>query len=294
MDRKVIGYICGIAAGVSYGLNPLFAKPLIEEGMPVTVMLLFRYSLSVLMVLFLMAARKESLRVARKELPQLALLGILFAFSSIFLFASYLYIPSGLATTLVYLYPVFVVLIMALLKFYPSLKTWLSIIATFAGICLLSSPGAGAEVRFLGVLLSIISALSYALYLVIVNRSKRLRGIPEDRLTLYVLIFGSLLFALLRLGQCVRSGCPFVEGLRSFADFARLLGLALFPTLISLLTLAVSSRYIGPTKTSVLGVFEPITALLIGVMVFSEPFSLRSLLGIVICIASVTFMILRK
>ena len=226
--------------------------------------------------------------------PQLALLGILFAFSSIFLFASYLYIPSGLATTLVYLYPVFVALIMALLKFYPSWKTWLSIIATFAGICLLSSPGAGAEVRFLGVLLSIISALSYALYIVIVNRSKRLRGIPEDRLTLYVLIFGSLLFALLRLGQCVRSGCPFVEGLRSFADFARLLGLALFPTLISLLTLAVSSRYIGPTKTSVLGVFEPITALIIGVMVFSEPFSLRSLLGIVICIASVTFMILRK
>ena len=183
---------------------------------------------------------------------------------------------------------------MALLKFYPSLKTWLSIIATFAGICLLSSPGAGAEVRFLGILLSIISALSYALYLVIVNRSKRLRGIPEDRLTLYVLIFGSLLFALLRLGQCVRTGCPFVEGLRSFADFGRLLGLALFPTLISLLTLAVSSRYIGPTKTSVLGVFEPITALIIGVMVFSEPFSLRSLLGIVICIASVTFMILRK
>ena len=95
--------------------------------------------------------------------------------------------------------------------------------------------------------------------------------------------------------MCIRdSGCPFVEGLRSFADFARLLGLALFPTLISLLTLAVSSRYIGPTKTSVLGVFEPITALLIGVMVFSEPFSLRSLIGIVICIASVTFMILRK
>ena len=109
-----------------------------------------------------------------------------------------------------------------------------------------------------------------------------------------MLIFGSLLFALLRLGQCVCSGCPFVEGLRSFADFGRLLGLALFPTLISLLTLAVSSRYIGPTKTSVLGVFEPITALLIGVMVFSEPFSLRSLIGIVICIASVTFMILRK
>ncbi|MGM9753776.1 MAG: DMT family transporter [Candidatus Cryptobacteroides sp.] len=292
-NRKIIGYAAGIAAGASYGLNPLFAKPLLEGGMPVTVMLFFRYLLSVLLILLIMALRKENLKISRNELPQLAVLGVLFACSSIFLFASYLYIPSGLATTLVYLYPVFVALIMALMKFYPSWQTWLSILATFGGICLLSGSSAGAEIRFLGIVLAIISALSYSAYLVIVNRSKRLRNIAEDKLTLYVLIFGTLLFTCLRAGECLREDCAFVVGLHSPADFARLLGLALFPTLISLLALAVSTRSIGPTKTSVLGVFEPITAILVGTIVFSEPFSPRMAAGIAICIASVIFMILK-
>ena len=134
LDRRIIGYSAGIAAGASYGLNPLFAKPLIDEGMPVTVMLLFRYLFSVILIIVLMAARKEKLRVKWRELPQLATLGVLFACSSAFLFASYLFIPSGLATTLVYLYPVFVALIMALMRFYPSWQTWLSIVTTFGGI----------------------------------------------------------------------------------------------------------------------------------------------------------------
>lgn len=303
MSRKITGYAAGIAAGASYGLNPLFAKPLMEGGMPVTVMLMFRYLISVLLLALMMGLKREDFRIGKKELPQLVILGILFAFSSIFLFASYNFIPSGLATTLVYLYPVFVALIMVFMKFYPSWQTWLSIIATFGGIILLSSPSAGAEIKIIGIVLAIISALSYSGYLIIVNRSKRLRNISENKLTLYVLISGSVLFATLRLGECLtqRLGIgseavavpKYIEGLHSFSDAANLLGLAIFPTMISLLALAISSRNIGPTKTSVLGVFEPITAILVGTLIFSEPFTGRMACGIAICIASVIFMIIK-
>lgn len=292
-NRKIIGYAAGIVAGASYGLNPLFAKPLIEEGMPVTVMLLFRYFFSVVLVLMIMAVRGENPRVAWKELPQLALLGVLFAFSSIFLFASYLFIPSGLATTLVYLYPVFVAMIMVFLKFYPSWQTWISIIATFGGICLLSSPSGDSGIKLPGIVLAVLSALSYSAYLVIVNRSKRLRNTSEDKLTLYVLIAGAILFASLRLIECLRDGSSFIKGFDSWSDAACLAGLAVFPTLISLLALAVSTRYIGPTRTSVLGVFEPITAILVGTIIFAEPFTSRMAGGIFICIVSVIFMILK-
>ncbi|MGN1214840.1 MAG: DMT family transporter [Candidatus Cryptobacteroides sp.] len=299
--RKVTGYAAGIAAGVSYGLNPLFAKPLMEGGMPVTVMLMFRYLISVALVGLMMVATRESFRITRREIPQLVLLGVFFACSSIFLFASYEYIPSGLATTLVYLYPVFVALIMVFLKFYPSWQTWLSIIATFGGILLLSSPSAGEQIRPLGIALAVISALSYSGYLVIVNRSKTLRSIPENKLTFYVLVSGTILFALLRLFEYLPAHPEevtalqphFIEGLHSLSDAANLLGLAIFPTIISLLTLAVSSRNIGPTRTSVLGVFEPITAILVGTLVFTEPFTLRMALGIAICVSSVIFMILK-
>ncbi len=286
-DRRIIGLICGVVAGVSYGTNPLFAKPLLQSGVPVLVMLFFRYGISAALLSLLMLLKKERFSVRKNEFGLLVLLGALFAGSSLFLFASYEFIPSGLATTLVYLYPVFVALIMVLLRFYPSWQTWLSIVATLGGIILLSSPSRGAEIKPLGIVLAIMSALSYASYLVIVNRSSRIKQVSEHTLTLYALVVGTILFAALRLAQ----GGSITEGVDSVADWANLLGLAIVPTMISMLTLAVSSRFIGPTKTSILGVFEPLTAILIGTLMFGEPMTWKMGIGVAICIAAVVFMI---
>ncbi len=236
-----------------------------------------------------MLVKKEPFRVKGSELVSLAILGLLFACSSLFLFFSYEFIPSGLATTLVYLYPVFVALIMVFLRFYPSWQTWISIIATFGGILLLSSPSAGASIKLPGIFLAVASALSYAFYLVIVNRSKRIRDVSEHTLTLYALLTGTLLFALMRTMQ----GGNLLEGVNAPADWGHLLGLAVVPTMLSMLTLALSSRYIGPTKTSILGVFEPLTAILIGTILFGESLTLKMVAGILVCVAAVVFMILR-
>jgi len=287
--RRLVGYLAGFIAGVSYGTNPLFAKPLLESGVPVLVMLFFRYGISAAILALWMLAKREQFRVKGNEMALLAFLGLLFASSSLFLFFSYEFIPSGLATTLVYLYPVFVALIMVFLRFYPSWQTWLSIFATFGGILLLSSPSPEASIRIPGILLAVASALSYALYLVIVNRSRRIKNVSEHTLTLYALLTGAFLFALIRALQ----GGSIMEGISTAADWGNLIGLAIVPTMISLLTLAVSSRYIGPTKTSILGVFEPLTAILIGTLLFGEPLTLKMGIGIALCVGAVVFMILK-
>ena len=287
--RRLAGYLAGSIAGVSYGTNPLFAKPLLESGVPVLVMLFFRYSISAAILAVWMLAKRERFRVRGNEMAMLALLGILFACSSLFLFFSYEFIPSGLATTLVYLYPVFVALIMVFLRFYPSWQTWLSIIATFGGILLLSSPSPGASIRIPGIILAVASALSYAFYLVIVNRSKRIKNVSEHTLTLYALLTGAVLFAVIRALQ----GGSITEGIDTASDWGNLIGLAIVPTMISLLTLAMSSRYIGPTKTSILGVFEPLTAIMIGTLLFGEPLTVKMGIGVAVCIGAVVFMILR-
>ena len=287
--KRLIGYVAGILAGVSYGTNPLFGKALMESGVPIMVMLFFRYGFAAIILALWMLLKKESFRASRRGIGLLILLGLLFAGSSITLFCSYEYIPSGLATTLVYLYPVFVALIMVFLKIYPSWQTWLSILATFGGILLLSAPSGNAQIRITGVLLAIGSALCYSFYLVIVNRSKRIRNVSEHTLTLYSLLTGALLFAMIRGFQ----GGSMLEGIDTVADWGNLLGLAIVPTMISLLTLAMSSRYIGPTKTAVLGVFEPLTAILIGTLLFGETLTAKMACGIAVCVAAVIFMILK-
>ena len=287
--RRLAGYVAGIAAGVSYGTNPLFGKALMESGVPIMVMLFFRYGIAAILLALWMLCRKEPFRASRRELGLLVLLGLFFAGSSITLFCSYEFIPSGLATTLIYLYPVFVALIMVFLRIYPSWQTWLSIIATFGGILLLSAPSGNVQIRLPGVLLAIGSALCYSFYLVIVNRSKRIRKVSEHTLTLYSLVTGAILFAVIRTVQ----GGGMLEGVDSAADWGNLIGLAVVPTMISMLTLAMSSRYIGPTKTAVLGVFEPLTAILIGTLMFGETLTAKMATGIAICVAAVVFMILK-
>ena len=287
--RKLIGYGAGILAGASYGTNPLFAKPLLQAGLSVPEMLFFRYSISALLMLAWLLLRRESLRVTWQQLRLLILLGILFSCSSLFLFLSYLFIPSGLATTLVYLYPVFVALTMVALRIYPGWQTWLSIIATFLGIILLAKPTEGAAIALPGILLAIVSALSYAFYLVIVNRSKRIRNISEHTLTFFALLTGTVLFMVLMVaGGNYTAGC-----LDSVTDWCCVICLAVFPTMISMLTLALSTRCIGPTKTSVLGVFEPITAILIGSLIFGEPLTMHMIAGIAICVGAIIFMVLK-
>ena len=137
--------------------------------------------------------------------------------------------------------------------------------------------------------MAVASALSYAFYLVIVNRSKRIKNVSEHTLTLYALLTGAFLFAAIRTLQ----GGSITEGINTASDWGNLIGLAIVPTMISLLTLAVSSRYIGPTKTSILGVFEPLTAILIGTLLFGEPLTMKMGIGVAVCISAVVFMVLR-
>lgn len=287
--RRLFGYIAGIVAGVFYGTNPLFGKALMESGVPILVMLFFRYAFAAGFLAVLMGFKKESFLAKRRELGLLILLGIFFAGSSLTLFCSYEFIPSGLATTLIYLYPAIVALIMVFLRIYPSWQTWLAISATFGGILLLSTPSGDVLIRIPGILLAIGSALCYSFYLIIVNRSKRIRNVSEHTLTLYSLVTGAVLFAAIRAAQ----GGSMLEGIDTLGDWGNLIGLAIIPTMVSMLTIAISSRYIGPTKTAVLGVFEPLTAILIGTLMFGETLTAKMATGIAVCVAAVVFMIVK-
>lgn len=282
-----VGYAAGIIAGVSYGLNPLFGKHLLERGVPVYSLLFFRYVFAALMMAAYMLAVGKSLRVSLRQMPLLAVLGLLFAGSSIGLFESYNYIPAGLGTTLIYLYPLFTALSMLFLDKSPSLRVWVTMAVTIAGVILLCLPSGKIHLSFIGIAFAVGSAFCYAMYLVIVNNSKVIKDVSAQTITFYSLVSGSALLCLLT----ALRGESLVSGFRTVGDWANVLALSVFSTLIAMLSIAVASRKIGPTRAGVLGVFEPLTAILIGVVAFHEILTPTMILGIVICILSVTIMI---
>lgn len=285
--KAITGYPAGIVTGVTYGLNPLFAMPLLAAGAAVEPVLFFRYGLAAILLCLYILASGLSLKVSVRQGMVLLLLGILFSASSLFLFLAYRFIPSGLATTLVFLYPVLVALIMVVLGKIPSWPVWLSIAATFIGVVIITWGGDGSEISPVGIIFSIVSALCYALFIVVINRSRTIADVPDTVLTFYSLAVGMVVFFILAL----TAGTPFMAGIKGISAWVNLVCLAVFPTIISTTTLAIATRNIGATKASVLGVFEPITAIAVGCIAFGEPLTPSIVIGITISVVAVTFMI---
>lgn len=286
--NAIIGYPAGIITGITYGLNPLFGMPLIWDGVSIDSILFFRYIISVFLLGAFLMFTKQRFKVSSKQAGVLGVLGVLFTSSSLLLFEAYHYIASGLATTLVFLYPILVTIIMVFLRVIPSWQVWISIAATFIGVIIMTHSGTGGAINPTGILLSLGSALAYALFIVIINRNKTIASISNSLLTFYVLLTGTAIF----LGKIIFAHEGITTGIDDYAAWGNLVGLAFLPTIVSTATLAIATRNIGPTKASVLGVFEPITAILVGTLVFGEALTSNIVIGILIAVSSVTFMIL--
>lgn len=285
--NAIIGYPAGVITGITYGLNPLFAVPLMKDGASIESILFFRYAIAVLLLGAFLLLRRHSFRVTWKQACVLLVLGLLYTTSSLTLFEAYRYIASGLATTIVFLYPVLVAIIMVFLRVVPSWPVWLSIALTFAGVVIMTQGDSSQAVHPVGLLLSFASALVYALFIVIINRSKVIGNISNSLLTFYALSVGTFVF----LGKIVMSDAGITTGLTAPTAWLNLVGLALLPTIVSTATLAIATRNIGATKASVLGVFEPVTAILVGTLVFGEALTTNVVVGILISMVAITFMI---
>ena len=282
MTPKTKGSIYGIVAAVSYGTNPLGALYLYADGLNVDSVLLYRYGLAAAILAVLMKTRHTAFGISGRELGIIGGLGVLFAISSITLFSSFQYMEAGIASTLLFVYPIMVAVIMAIF-FHEriTLPAALSITLALSGIALLYRGEGGVTLNPVGVLLVMLSALSYALYIVIVNRS----GIAMSsiKLSFYVLLFCIATIVVHSFFAPEYRLQPLTTPRMWF--FASIL--ALFPTVISLVTMTLAVHAIGSTPTAVLGALEPVTAVVIGVALFGEPFTVRLAAGIFLILSAV-------
>lgn len=195
---------------------------------------------------------------------------------------------SGIATTIHFMYPVITtVIMMSFFREKRSFSRLIAIILAVAGVIFLSFDKSTGDVNVEGVVIVLISALAYALYLVFVNRL-HVRRMKGPKLTFYVFLFGSIMFII---NAEVRGGIQIVPGY--FSAF-NLIMLAIIPTIVSNLALVQAVKRIGSTLTSVLGAMEPVTAVVVGIMIFGEPFTYKIFIGVIMIIVSVMIIILKR
>lgn len=285
MNAKAKGYILGSIAAASYGMNPLFALPLYKAGMDPDSVLFFRYLFAIPLLGIMIKARGRSFKIQRKETFPLIIMGLLVALSSLTLFLSYNYMAAGIASTLLFVYPIMVALIMAMVfKEKLALQTIVCMLLALGGIGLLYKSEDGSTLSLIGTLLVFASSLSYAIYIVGINQTS-LKNVATLKVTFYVLLFGLSLFV----ARLLYSGV--LNTPDQWYLWANLLALAVFPTAISFLCTTGAIQYIGSTPTAILGALEPVTAIFFGIAVFGESLTVRESFGLVMIIVAVTFVI---
>ena len=287
---RAFGALCGILAAVCYGANPLGAVVLYHHGYTTEGVLLYRFGFAAALLAVYMAVRRGAFWPKRGEWGVVASLGLLFAVSSLTFYESFRVMDVGIACTILFVYPILTALIMAL--FYRerlTLPTGAAIALALAGIAFLSLGGGEHRVGALGVALVFVSALTYAVYIVIVNRARL--TLPVSAMTFWVLVFCGL-------GLAAWSGLA--DGPTAFhlpcggTAWLASVFLAVVPTLLSLVFMTYSSRLLGATPTAILGALEPLTAVAVGVFAFHEAFTFRLAVGLSLVLSAVILVLVRR
>ena len=288
ISPRTIGLLCGAVAAAAYGLNPLFAVPLYKLGLTPVMVLFFRFLLAAVMLLPVLLLKRIPLAVNRQEAWASCLGGALMVSSSLCLYSSFNNMDIGLAMTILFTYPIIVAGIMS--GFFGEKLAWSTVASIalallgLAFITCIGKPPKPDSISLAGVLLSLGSSFSYALYIVAVRKTA-MHNMPSEKLTFYTVLFGTpMFFVLVRFGMALT--VPTV-----WTAWGYLAGVAFIPTIIALAFMAVSIEKIGATPTAILGVLEPVTGLLVGILLYGEKLTVYSSAGIVLIFAAVMLVI---
>lgn len=285
--KNVKGIIYALISSGTFGLIPMFSLPLMnDEGIGLPTILFYRFLLSSVMMGVICLLKKESLKISSQHLATIFGLGLLYAATALCLIYAYKYIPSGVATTIHFIYPISVSLIMVLFfKERRSMILMLSAILSLLGVAMMCWTTGGETINEVGVIIASVTILTYSLYIVGINKTS-ISSMNAEVLTFYILLSGAIIFMFFAFAT---TGIEPVSGVSAWAH---LVLLAFLPTVLSDLTLILAIKYAGSTITSILGSMEPLVAVFIGVIYFHEFFALSSFFGLLLIIISVILVIL--
>ena len=286
MDKQTLGLINGIISVISFGLIPLFSIPVIAAGMGNVSILVYRFLFGSLAMLGMLLLKKTDLRVSLSELCRIAILSLFYIGTALATLECYHYLSSGIATALVYTDPIWCAIIgLIFLGDRFSLKLTSSCLFATLGVMMMT--GVFTEdgtFSALGLFWGLLSGLSYALYLIFVPRL-RLKRIPSLKLTFYVFFIGMLIlaaYAILKEGN--------IEIVTNPTCWTNLILLGLIPTALSNICVTMSLRLVDSTIVAILGAFEPLTAMVIGIVILGDSWSIMSLGGTFLILLAVAML----
>ena len=287
---SIKGFIYAALSSATFGLAPFFTISLLLAGFSSFEVLAYRWGIASLTLVVFGIMLGETFRISRKDWGTVFILSLLRAATSFSLVIAYQNIASGVASTIHFMYPLAVAL--AMMGFFGEKRSFailFAVLVSLSGAGLLSSGKIDFEGgnTTIGLIAAGLSVFFYGGYIVGVRKSRAVQ-IPSTALTCYVMGLGALFFII---GGYLTGGIRLANDTHTWLN---ILGLALPATAISNITLVKAIKYIGPTLTSIFGALEPLTAVVIGCLIFNESFTPASAIGMALIIPAVTVVVVHE
>lgn len=287
MNRSTLikGYLMVIFSAVIFGCLPLLVKGIYAEGVNSLSVILWRNLLSAPVAGLIALRQRGSLRIPVKTFPSVAAIGILgCCLAPLLLFSSYFFIGAGIATVFHFVYPAAVVLGGVLLFRERLTKgNLISVLVCVAGICLFYTPGEPLDWR--GSVLALVSGVVYALYVLLLAHFRH-REVSGYLLSFYIFATN----AVVMLAVCLALGMLTLPV--SLMGWLLCFVLAIVVNVVAVAMFQKGTFLIGGPQASVLSTLEPITGVLVGVLVFREAVTVQTALGSVLVILAGVLIVL--
>ncbi|MGN0734591.1 MAG: DMT family transporter [Anaerovoracaceae bacterium] len=280
MNKRATGVATAIISAVVFGMVPLFMKTIIAGGGTTLSGAFYRFVLSLPILFAIIKYKKIPMGITGTEFMKICLITICgYGGTAVLLFSSYNFIPTGMSTTIHFVYPVFTILgcIIFLkervrpLKILCALLCMCGILLFYEGDSASSLPGIG---------LAFLSGMTYSFYIIYLKKS----GLQEMD-TIKLIFYMNSVASVMILIMAVASG-SFTVNLTTAAWVTA----AIFAAVVSLVGVfgfQLGVKYVGPESAAILSTFEPITSVVIGVMLYDEVFSAKAILGCACILSSV-------
>lgn len=259
--------LSAVTFGFAFTLGPMTYN---DGGSNPTTLTFLRNFLSLPVLVLILLAKGISLKVSKKEMISLAILGgIGNAVTTLMLFVSFSLIDVGIATTIHFIYPVFVTL--GCVLFYKEklgLQKVIALLIATSGIaCFFTDVDMSAGFSggmFLGLVLAVASGMTYAFYIIYMDKSG-LKNQPVFKITFYVALMSSIAMGIY--GTVTNELTLSTLTAKSWGIS---LAFSLLCTVIALSLLQIGIKRVGASTAAILTTFEPITSIVCGVLLLGE------------------------
>ena len=291
-SKRNFGPLLIILAGCFWGSMGIFVRELSAHGFSPIQIVSCRLTIAALVFsLILLIKDRSGFRIALRDLPLFLGLGFgSILFFTVCYFSAITVMPLSTAAILLYTSPIWIML-MSVLFFREKLNRTkiIALAFAFAG-CVLVSGISGEGLTVTGLLLGLGAGFGYGLYSILGTIA--LRRYSPYTVTTYTFLFASAGSWL------VCNPADMISKFTTAADPAWLLFFcaltALVTAVVPFLAYTLGLRSVEASKAGILATVEPLVATVIGILVFSEPITLLSGLGIILILAAVVLLNRKK